>query len=323
MSHEKSRRARAGAPQSHARAAAHDHAHGHGLARQREMSRAASRRRLLLALGITLVALAAEIAGGLLANSLALLADAGHLLSDAAALGLSALASVIAARPSSAKRTYGHHRAEILAALVNGAALLAIAFLVVKEAVGRLGEPQEVRAGLLLGVAAFGLLLNLACLLILAPARGSGLNAKAAYLHVLSDTLGSVGAIAAGLASWFLGWTRADPVASIFIAALVAWSAWNLVREAVAVLMEGAPEHVDVDAVRDALAGSEGVLEVHDLHVWSISSGLDALSCHVVIEPGQSHPLVLARLQALLRERFGVDHVTLQIEDACCDLEPH
>jgi cobalt-zinc-cadmium efflux system protein len=299
------------------------HGHGHGLAGHRELSRAASRRRLGLALGLTLVGLVAEIAGGLLSHSLALLADAGHLFSDAAALGLSAVASVVASRKASATRTYGYHRAEILAALVNGAALIAIAILVVKEAVGRLAHPEPVRAGLLLAVAAFGLLLNLACLGILAPARESGLNARAAFLHVVSDALGSVGAIAAGACAWAFGWMRADAVASILIAGLVAWSAWNLVREAVAVLMEGAPAHLDVDAVQAAMAGAEGVTEIHDLHVWSITSGLESLSAHVVIAAGRSHSEILARLRALLAGRFGIHHVTLQIEDDCCDVEEH
>lgn len=299
------------------------HGHAHGLAAHRELTRASSQKRLLIALAITASGAVAEVIGGFIANSLALLADAGHMFSDAAALGLALAAGFIARRPASPKRTFGHHRAEILAALVNGAALIAVAVLVVKEALTRLVDPEPVRGGILLGVAALGLVLNLACLLLLAPARHSGLNARAAFLHVLSDALGSVGAMAAGVGTLLLGWTRADAIVSLLIAALVARSAWNLVREAVAVLMEGAPAHVDVDEVQRAMQDSDGVRAIHDLHVWSITSGLDSLSCHVVVAPGEPHPLVLARLRSLLDERFGISHVTLQLEDDCCDAEGH
>ncbi len=297
------------------------HGHHHGEARR--LGREASRRRLGLALGLTLVAFVAEVAGGFLSNSLALLADAGHVLADAGALGLAAFASHVATRPADARRTYGHHRAEILAALANGAVLVAIAILIVKEAVVRMVEPEPIRPAILLGVATFGLALNIACLVILAPARGSGLNARAAFLHVVSDTLGSVAAMVGGVLSGVFGLLRADAAVSIVIAALVARSAWNLVREAVAVLMEGAPAHVDVDEVRQAMLDREGVREVHDLHVWSITSGMDALSGHVVVASGHDHPAVLGDLQSVLADRFHVHHVTLQLEPEGCDIEEH
>lgn len=305
--------------------ASHGHGHAHGEGRHahahHRAGRASSRRRLALALGLTLLGLVAEVVGGVLSNSLALLADAGHLLSDAGALGLAAFAGWMASRPATARRTYGHHRAEILAALLSGAVLIAMAILVVYSAARRLAQPEPVRGGMLLAVATFGLLLNLACLWVLAPARASGLNARAAWLHVMSDALGSVGAVIAGAFATWGHAPRADAIASIVIALLVAWSAWSLVREATAVLMESAPAHVDVDALRDALRGCDGVVEVHDLHVWSITSGIDSLSAHVVIAADRSHPEVLRALQSMVAARFGIHHATLQIEPEGCDVE--
>lgn len=257
----------------------------------------------------------AEAVGGLVTNSLALLADAGHMLSDAAALALSLFALWIAdRRPPGPLRTYGYYRAEILAALVNGAALVAIAILVAVEAVGRLREPPEVRAAGVVAIAAGGLLVNLVALGVLRGSRGESLNLRGAWLHVASDALGSVQAIVAGALVWWLGWRWADPVASILISILVVWSAWSLLKEAVSVLMEAPPAHIDVDAVRTAILGVACVDEVHDLHVWSIASGFDCLSAHVVAEEGSERDSLLDTLRRTLHDRFGIDHITIQVE---------
>jgi cobalt-zinc-cadmium efflux system protein len=256
----------------------------------------------------------AELAGGWWTGSLALLADAGHMLSDVAALALSLLALRLAQRPPSAARTYGHHRAEILAALANGALLVSVAVSISVEAIGRLGAPPEVRAAPMMGVAAGGLLVNLCSLLLLRAGSGSSLNLRGAWLHVWSDTLGSLGALGAGGLILAFGWRWADPAASLGIALLIVRSSWALLREAVAVLMEGAPGHIDVDEVDAAIRAARGVRSTHDLHVWTISSGLVALSCHVEAVAAVPPHEVLAELRALLKARFAIEHVTLQIE---------
>jgi cobalt-zinc-cadmium efflux system protein len=256
----------------------------------------------------------AEAVGGLITNSLALLADAGHMLSDVAALALSLFALWVARRPATPQRTYGYYRAEILAALANGAALVAIAIYVFAEACKRFGAPPEVRALLMMQIAAGGLAVNLLSLWILHGAHGHSLNVRGAWLHVLGDTLGSVGAIIAGALIMAFGWKWADPVASMVIALLILYSAWSLLREAVAVLLEGAPGHIDVDEVHDAIMASEGVLAVHDLHVWTITSGMLALSCHVVARDGASRRGILESLKELLQHRYGIHHTTVQIE---------
>jgi cobalt-zinc-cadmium efflux system protein len=292
---------------SHAAHAHHHHHHGG--------PRDADRRRLAVTLGLVLLYLGAEVAGGLLTGSLALLADAGHMLSDAAALGLSLFALRLADRRSpSALRTFGYHRAEILAALANGAALVVIALLVAVEAVERLLSPRPVAAAGLVAVAAGGLLVNLVALWLLHGSRDTSLNLRGAWLHVASDALGSVQAILAGGLIWAFGWQWADPAASLLIAVLVVRSAWSLLRESMAVLMEGAPPHIDVDQVRGAILELGGVEEVHDLHVWSISSGFECLSAHVVAHPEHRRDDLLAELRARLHERFGIDHITIQLE---------
>ena len=281
------------------------HAHGAG--------RAASARRLELALGLVVLYTAAEVAGGLLTNSLALLADAGHMVSDAASLALALFALRVAARPATAQRTYGYHRLEILAALANGAALVAISVFLVVEAVGRLADPPEVAAAGMMAVAAGGLLVNLAGLALLHGGRGESLNLRGAWLHVATDALGSVQVLLAGAAIWAFGWRWADPAATLAIAVLVVWSAWALLREAVGVLMEWAPRHIDVADVRSSLRRVPGVLDVHDLHVWTITSGLEAMSAHVVAGERPATSL-LADIRATLHHRFGIDHVTIQVE---------
>ncbi len=263
----------------------------------------------------------AEIIGGLVTNSLALLADAGHMFSDAGALGLSLFAVWIAGRPATPQRSYGYYRTEILAALANGATLVAVAVLIFVEAWQRLREPPLVQGGLMMAVAVGGLAVNLASLWLLAKGREESLNLRGAWLHVLSDALGSIGAIVAGVLIWAFGWNWADPVASALIGLLIIYSSWRLVSESVAVLMEGAPQGIDVDAVRAAMAATPGVLEVHDLHIWTITSGMDSLSAHVIAEDRRAHADLLSDLRTLLDVEFGIHHATLQIEPASAELD--
>ncbi|RMD84604.1 MAG: cation transporter [Candidatus Dadabacteria bacterium] len=285
----------------------HHHAHGR---------RTGHSRRLAMTLALTSGYMIAEIIGGIVANSLALLADAGHMFSDVAALGLSLFALRVATRPPTSTQTYGYYRAEILAALANGSALVVLSIFIVLEAVERLAAPPAVDGPLMLAVACGGLSMNLVGLKILGHESGDSLNVRGAWLHVLSDALGSLGAIASALLVWIAGWRWADPAASVLIALFVVYSAWMLLKETVSVLMEAAPGHIDVDEVRDAMAALPGVLEVHDLHVWTITSGLESLSAHVVAEPGVGHQALLAELRDVLAHRFGIRHVTIQIEGA-------
>ncbi|MEW5929835.1 MAG: cation diffusion facilitator family transporter [Gemmatimonadota bacterium] len=287
------------------------HHHGHGTAGAR------NRRRLAITLGLAAVYMVAEAVGGWLANSLALLADAGHMLSDVAALALSLFAIWIAQRPATPQRTYGYHRTEILAALANGATLIAISLLIFVEAFRRLAEPQPVAGGLVMAIAVGGLAVNVAGLLLLHGGKDESLNVRGAWLHLLTDALGSVGAILGGAAVWAFGWYWADPAVSVLIGLLVIWSAWHLVKESVAVLLEGTPPHIDVGEVRAAMVQVDGVEEVHDLHVWTITSGMEAMSGHVVVagDPTlRSSSEVLAELHRLLHERFGLHHMTIQVE---------
>jgi cobalt-zinc-cadmium efflux system protein len=286
------------------------HAHTH-----RSLPTAGSRhrKRLTLALVLAAVYMLAEVVGGILSNSLALLADAGHMLTDVAALGLSLFAIWAAQRPATPKRTYGYHRMEILAALANGATLVAMAALIFAEAYRRWSNPPEVKGGLMLAVACGGLAVNLASLWILRGGRKESLNVRGAFLHVVTDTLGSVQAIAAGVVISAFGWNWADPLASVLIALLVIVSAWGLLRESVQVLMEGVPGHVKLDEVAEVMAAVPGVRAVHDLHVWTITSGFVALSAHVVVEP-ECPDDVLWRVRAAIHDRFGIDHSTIQVE---------
>jgi cobalt-zinc-cadmium efflux system protein len=294
---------------THTHAHSHSHAHGHAHGAGHR-----NRRGLALSLGLAAVYMLAEAVGGWLTGSLALLADAGHMLSDVAALGLSLFAMGMARRPATSRQTYGYHRLEILAALVNGAALVVISIFVLIEAWQRFRHPETVNARGMMGIAAGGLLVNLASLWILREGRDESLNVRGAWLHVLTDALGSVQALLAGGLIWAFGWQWADPVASVLISLLVIYSSWSLLREATGVLMESAPPHIDVDQVRYAMAQVPGVLEIHDLHVWTITSGLESLSAHVVVEDARYGCDVLGEIRGELHDRFGLHHVTLQIE---------
>jgi cobalt-zinc-cadmium efflux system protein len=289
----------------------HSHTHGHS---HQHGGAASNRRRLALTCALSVIYMLAELFGGIFTGSLALLADAGHMLSDAAALLLSLFALWISQRPPTARRTWGYHRTEILAALANGATLVAISVYVLIEAVSRFRHPQPVAAPLMMGIAVGGLAVNLIGLRILSGGKDDNLNVRGAWLHVLTDALGSVQAIAAGAVIWAFGWSWADPVASVLISLLVIYSAWDLLRETLGVLMEGAPRHIDVDVVRDTLCCLPGVVAVHDLHVWTITSGMESLSVHVVVGGEESHGDMLTQVRSTLHDRFGIHHLTVQIE---------
>ncbi len=294
----------------------HDHSHDHGSgagAHRGLVSRGAESQRLKWVLIITALFMVAEIVGGLLSGSLALLADSGHMFTDAAAIGLSLFAMRIAQRPPNTKRTFGYVRLEILAALVNGATLLAIAGLIVFEAWQRLRNPVVIDGTIMLSVAALGLAVNVAGAFLLHSHAHDNLNVRGAYLHVLGDLLGSVGAIAAGIIVLTTGWTPADPIISVVIALLILFSAWKLVREATDVLLESVPSHVDMDGVLAALASIDGLDDVHDVHVWTLTSGFVAISAHGVIDDPIEHSRVLTEVRELMASH-GIDHVTFQIE---------
>lgn len=289
--------------------------HHHEARRHRHDHRAAGRRRLTVVLILTGGFMVAELVGGLLANSLALLADAAHMLTDVGALGLSLFALWFAQRPATPHKTYGYLRIEILAALLNGAALVVVAFFIFREAYDRFLSPAEVRSGLMLAVAAGGLAVNVIAATVLHRSAGHSLNVRGAYLHVLGDMLGSVGAMAAAIVIMLTGWVRSDPLISVVVALLVLLSSFRLVRESVDVLLEAVPSHIDLAAVRDAMLDVDGVQDVHDLHVWTVTSGFLAMSGHAVVRDLATHTAVLAELHRCLGERFGIDHVTVQVEE--------
>lgn len=306
----------------HGHSHGHHHGHSHGHDHGQAYARSGNARRLTLTLLLAGGYMIAEAVGGLLANSLALLADAGHMLSDVGALALSLFAIRFADRPADPKRTFGYYRAEILAALANGATLVAIAIYIFIEALQRFQNPPEVQGQLVMGIAVGGLIVNLLGLWILSSGKESNLNMRGAWLHVLTDALGSVGAILAGVFIWAFQWHWVDPAFSILIAFLVVHSSWALLKESVSVLMESAPGHIDVDEVRNALLALEGVQGVHDVHVWTITTGMESLSAHIVTseENGEQWAL-LKRVRNMLHDRFGIDHTTIQIEPP--DFEEH
>jgi cobalt-zinc-cadmium efflux system protein len=264
---------------------------------------------LALTVGFMLV----EVVGGIISGALALLADAGHMLTDAGALGLSLLSCWIALRPANDSKTYGYRRWEILAALINGAALFGIAAWVVVEAFQRIQNPQPIRADLFLAVAAAGLVVNLISLRVLHDLRHGSLNTRGAYLHVLGDALGSAGALAAAAVIALTGWTLADPIISIALALLILFGAWQLLKESTDILLEAVPGHVSMSEVQRRMLGVPGVAAVHDLHVWTVTSGLVAMSGHAVVPELASHPEVLEGVR-LEMARLGIAHVTIQLE---------
>ena len=287
----------------------HDHgAHPHTHGDPRDQVR-----RLRLALGITATFLLAEVVGGILSNSLALLADAGHMLADVAALALSLFVAWFSRQPHDQRRTYGYLRWEILAAFLNGATLLLISAWISFEAVMRLRQPEAVESGMMLAIAVVGIGANIAAALVLHPASEASLNLRGAYLHVVSDLLGSVATVIAALLVRYTGWVVADPIASILMTLLIVRGAWRLVRESVDVLLESTPSHIAVGTVRKQLEAIPGIESIHDLHVWTVTSGVVAMSVHAIVREPERHQHVLEHVHdAMLL--FGIQHVTVQLE---------
>jgi cobalt-zinc-cadmium efflux system protein len=275
---------------------------------------AADRRALRAAFGITALFLVVEVVGGFLAGSLALLADAGHMATDLASLGLALFALRLAAREPTPEKTFGWRRTEILAALANGTALGATAVFIAIEAIGRLREPPAVAGGLMLTVAVLGLVANLIAAAVLFRGRASSLNLRAAFLHVATDALGSAAAIVAALGVALFGWRLADPLVALALSGLVLVSAWRLVRESVDVLMEATPGHVDLRELEGAMLAVPSVRGVHDLHVWTLTSGYHAMSAHVEIAADADDHAVVHLLQDLAARRFTIAHTTFQLE---------
>ena len=284
----------------------HSHSHSHGRTRDR--------RALAIAFVLIVAFMGAEVAAGIVAGSLALLADAGHMLTDAAALAAALVASRLASRPARGQWTFGFGRAEILAAQANGIALLLLGIWIVYSAARRLVHPPAVHGGIVLVVALVGVAVNLAATLVLARADRSSLNVEGAYLHVATDLAAFVGTALAGALVLLTGWSRFDPIAGLLVAALMVRSSLSLIRESGRIFLEAAPAGIDPDDVARALAADPDVAEVHDLHVWTVTSGFPALAAHVLVAPGVDCHDARRRLQRLLEERFQLRHTTLQVD---------
>jgi cobalt-zinc-cadmium efflux system protein len=302
----------------HGHAHEHDRRHDHGRRSEdhhhHEHLRELGRKRLLIVLGMTAAFMVIEFVGGWLANSLALMADAGHMLGDVAALGLAVFALAFARRPATPAKTYGYLRIEILAALLNGATLIIIAAAIFWQAYTRFRQPPAIEGTLMLAVACAGLFVNLVAAFLLHSSSGHNLNLRGAYLHVLGDLLGSVGAIAAAGVILSTGWTLADPIISVFVALLILGGAWRLVRESLDVLLEAVPKHIDLPALHAAIRAIPDIEEVHDLHVWTLTSGYLAMSGHAVIRDPARYKEVLNTVHRVMHDRFGISHVTMQVE---------
>ncbi len=255
-----------------------------------------------------------EAVGGWLANSLALIADAGHMLTDVAALSLTLGAIWFGARPATAKKTFGYYRLEILAAFINGIALVLLSFWVIYEAVDRWRSPPSIDGTSLTLIAGGGLLVNIVAAKLLHSGHKHDLNMRGAWLHVMGDLLGSVTAIAAGILIAAFGWLWADPVCSVLISLIIIFGSWRLITDSVNVLLEGTPAHINLSAVESTILETDGVAGVHDLHVWAISSGIEALSAHISHDDSIIHSDLLVKVRKRLHEQFGIDHLTIQME---------
>ncbi|CAH1193585.1 Cadmium, cobalt and zinc/H(+)-K(+) antiporter [Paenibacillus plantiphilus] len=286
----------------------HDHHHGH--------TREGNKKGLLIALIITAGIMLLEFFGGLITNSLALLSDSGHMLSDASALLLSLIAIAFAAKAASPRKTYGYYRFEILAALFNGATLFVIAGFIIWEAYGRLFAPPTVASGSMMLIASIGLAANVvsAWSLMRKGDVKNNINLRSAYLHIIGDALGSLGAILAGLVMLIFGWYIADPIISVIVALLILRGAWGVIKHTFHILMEGAPPAVNPEEVKRVLENIAGVKNVHDLHIWTITSGLDSLTCHLLVEDESDQGVILQEAIHQLKKLFHMDHVTIQIE---------
>jgi cobalt-zinc-cadmium efflux system protein len=293
--------------QGHQHGGAHDHGLGH------LHTGDASVRSLRIALVLTAILLVVEVIGGFLSNSIALLADAGHMLTDVAALALALFVAWFSKQPETPRKTYGYLRWEILAAFLNGATLLLISAWILWEAVSRLRAPEQIKGGLMLVVAGAGLIVNLVAARVLVSSSSHNMNTRGAYLHVLGDLLASVGTVAAAILIRYTGWLMADPVASIFTTVLIMSGAWRLVRESVDILLESTPAHIPLPAVRGQLEAIPGVESVHDLHVWAVTPAVVAMSAHCIVRLPEQHQHVLEHVHDAMR-LFGIDHVTIQLE---------
>ncbi|SRR5581483_10659687 len=280
--------------------------------------RSANKRRLTIVFGLTTAYMLAEAIGGLLTGSLALLADAGHMLTDAGALGLALFAISYAERPATLQKSFGYYRAEVLAALVNAAILLLISFYILYEAWQRFANPPEVMSWPMLVIAVIGLVVNFFGMRLLSGSAGQSLNVKAAYLEVLSDTLGSVAVIAASIIMLTTGWYLADPIFGAAIGLFIVPRTWKMLKDTAHVLMEGVPANVNLDTVKQEMLSVPGVVTVHDLHVWTLTSGLDSMSAHVCVEDPKQGVKVMNDLRQMLEQRFGISHTTIQVEDREC-----
>ncbi len=277
-------------------------------------------RALTISLIIVLIIMVVEFVGGILSNSLSLVGDAGHMLVDALALGLSLIAITLARRPTTSTRTYGFHRMEIMAALANGATLVLIAAYIFYEAYNRFSNPPEVKSTLMLVVASIGLVANIAGIWLLKDVRHGSLNIRAAFLHIFGDTISSVGVIVAAVVISLTGWTTIDPIIAVFIGCIILWGAVRLVRESSDILLEAVPSHIQMDKVIEVLKTVPGVQDAHDIHIWTITSGLYALSAHLMItdQSVSSSSEVVRAVNTQLAEQFNIRHTTLQLECQSC-----
>jgi cobalt-zinc-cadmium efflux system protein len=286
---------------------AHAHEHPHE-------KRGESRRALTVVLAMTAGFTVAEVVGGLLTGSLALLADAGHMISDNFSLGLALFAVWLAGRPETPEKSFGYKRAEILAALVNGVTLVVISIWIFIEAYSRLREPPEILGGPMLAIAALGLLVNAAGAIVLSRSGGENLNTQGAMRHVVADALGSIGVIVAALVIILTGWRYADPLVSVVIGVLILASSWSLLRDSTNILLEATPRDISAEEVGRKMAGAQGVAEVHDLHIWTITSGFPALSAHVLVGQNEDCHARRRELEDLLAREYGISHTTLQVD---------
>ena len=271
------------------------------------------KRPLAWALGLTVFYMVAEVLGGFLTGSLALLADAAHMLTDAAGLGLALVAVLFAERPATPQRTYGYLRFEVLSALLNAVVLLLLSIYILYEAYKRYSAPPEVLSGPMLGIAVVGLIVNLISIRLLTAGSSESLNLKGAYFEVLGDLLGSLGVILAGVVIMTTGWTTVDPLIGAGIGLFIIPRTWNLLTQVIHILLEGTPPEIDISLLEKAILAIPGVISIHDLHVWTITSGLDAMTCHVVIAQSDGTAALIA-IRSVMKAQFNLDHVTVQIE---------
>ncbi len=310
--------------QEESRSHEHGHDHGRDQLHSRTFGREGGKRDLLIALGITVLMMVVEVIGGLLSNSLALLSDAGHMLTDNLAILLSFFAVKFSALPATDRKTFGFYRLEILAALINGIILVLLSLYIVYHAYLRIMNPQPVAGKLMLVVAAVGLVANIIGAVVLTKHRHTNLNIRGAYLHILGDALSSVGVVIGGIVIIYTGWYFVDPMLSILISLVIIYGAWALVKESVSILLESVPAHLNIETVASEIQRIEGVREAYHIHIWTITSGVYAMSAHVLIDDQlvSGSRDILDRIRTLLADKFKIMHSTIQLECEKCDLNP-